>query len=99
METPAHALLERRDLREGRARHYRKGHIAMGQVNGHAVEVIGQIGAAGAAFAPSGAEHEVVDNELAAIVEEVGECLLAARAFEDVRLFDALPGKFAALAA
>jgi hypothetical protein len=40
----------------------------------------------------------VVDEELAAAVEEVAEGLLAARALEDVFLLDALPRELLALA-
>jgi hypothetical protein len=36
-------------------------------------------GATGAAFVPLGAEHEVIDDELASAVEELGEGFLAIR--------------------
>src|SRR5215471_21014926 len=40
-------------------------------------------------------EHEVVDDELAAPVEQIGERLFAARAVEAVLLRHALPGQIA----
>src|SRR5215472_13231656 len=43
-------------------------------------------------------EHEVVDNELAAAVKEIGERLPALAAFEDIFSFDALPRQRAPLA-
>src|SRR5262249_3831865 len=59
----------------------------------------GPEGAALAAGFPFGAEHEVVDDELAATLEEVGERLPAARALEDVRLVDPDPRQRAPLSA
>ena len=52
-------------------------------------------GAAGAALLPIGAEHEMVDDELALAVEEIGEANFAVRAIEYVILFDFYPGKLA----
>jgi hypothetical protein len=39
----------------------------------------------------------MVDDELAAVLEEIAARFLAARSFEHVILFDRLPGKLAAL--
>ena len=91
MEVPAHALLECVDLRIRRARNHGERHIAMRQVNGHSVEVIGEIRTARAALRPSGTEHEVVDDELAAAVEQIGELLFAARPFEHILSSQLLP--------
>ena len=41
----------------------------------------------------------MVDDQLAAAGEEIGERFGAVRAFENVVLFDSYPGQFAALAA
>jgi hypothetical protein len=49
-------------------------------------------GAAGAGFFPFRAEHEVVNDELAFAVEEIGERFLAAGGIENVVLFDFDPG-------
>jgi hypothetical protein len=62
-----------------------------------AIGVIHVEGAAGAAFLPVRTKHEVIDDELASPVEQVGERFLAARRIEDIVLFDFDPGKLAAL--
>jgi hypothetical protein len=64
-----------------------------------AVEMIGQQRTARTAFFPVGAEHEVIDDQLALAAEQIGQRLLAARSLEYVALVHALPGQFAALAA
>src|SRR5205823_586421 len=45
------------------------------------------------ALLPVRAEHEVIDEQLAAAVEEISQRLLAVWALEDVLLLDRLPGK------
>src|SRR5580704_10477908 len=52
--------------------------------------------ATGATLLPIRTEHEVIDNELAFAIEEVGECFLATRGIENVVLLDLDPGKLAA---
>jgi hypothetical protein len=42
------------------------------QMEARTVYVVGQEGAAHATFAPSGAEHEMAHNELAAAFEKIG---------------------------
>src|SRR3546814_4040838 len=69
----------------------------MPEVDGRGVDVVGREGAADAAFLPVGGEHEVLDDELAAPVEEVGQRLPAFRGVEGVVLPDLHPGKRAAL--
>src|SRR5262245_27244597 len=61
-----------------------------------AVEVVGPERTVRAPRAPAGVVHEVVDDELAAAVEEVGQALLAAGPLEDVGLGHLLPGQVAA---
>jgi hypothetical protein len=61
--------------------------------------MVGQHGATGAAFLPFRAEHEVIHNRLAALIEQVGKGHLSARAVEDVVLLDLLPRQFTALPA
>ena len=68
-------------------------------MHGGAVEMIGEERAARAAFLPAGTEHEVIDEQLAAAAEQVGERLLAAGPVEHVALVDLNPGQFAALPA
>src|SRR5271156_4557810 len=63
------------------------------------VEVISEIRAAFAALFPAGAEHEMVDDQLAAACEQLVERLFARWSVEHVALVDLDPRKFAALAA
>ena len=46
---------------------------------------------------PSGSEHEMLYQQLATALEEIGQRLRAARALEDVVLLDANPGQIAPL--
>jgi hypothetical protein len=64
-----------------------------------AVEVVGLERATFAALLPTGSEHEVIDDQLAPPVEEVGKRLLATGPIEDVLLVYSLSGKLAALTA
>lgn len=59
-------------------------------------EVVGEEGAADAAGGGGGAEHEVVDYELFAALEEVWEGDCAVGAFEGVGFFDLDVGELAA---
>jgi len=96
IELPAQPLLECIDLRDRCAGHGGKGDVALREMHQGAVGVIHIEGAAGAAFLPLGAEHEVVDDELASAIEQVSESLLSGGRVEDVILFDFDPGKLAA---
>src|SRR5580658_9247248 len=98
-KAPAHASLEWLDIGVRRVRDRPQRHIAMSQVNRHRIEVVGQIGTALAALDPSRPHHEVIDDKLAAPVEEIGESLFAARPLEDILLLHALPRQLAPLAA
>jgi hypothetical protein len=62
------------------------------------LEVVGPEGAALAPGLVLGGEHKVVDDELTAAVEEVGQRPAAARRLEHVLLVDPLPWKLAPLA-
>jgi len=99
LEAPAHALLEGFDLRQRRARDREQGDVALREVPVRAVDVVGQERAAWAALLPPRTEHEVIDDQLAAPVEQVGEGLLPVRPLEDVALLDPHPGQLAALGA
>ncbi len=67
-EAPAHALLERFNLGDGRAGHGGEGGVARLEVAqvGH---VVGVVRAVGTALGRVGPEHEVVDEELLASLE------------------------------
>ena len=63
------------------------------------VDVVGVKRAADATLLPVGAEHEVVDDELAPALEEILERLLPVGTLEDIGLLDLHPGQSAALPA
>jgi hypothetical protein len=63
----------------------------MGQMQVRPVEVIGEERAAGASRLPAGLEHEVIGDELAAPVEQLGQGLAAALGLEHVVLVDPHP--------
>ena len=65
-------------------------------MHGRTVEVVGEVGAALAALLPARREHEVVDDQLAAPGEQVGQGLPAVGAVEPVGLIDTLPGQLPA---
>ena len=65
--------------------------IALRQMNGGAVEMVGQERAARAALLPARTEHEVIDDQLAAAVEQVGQRLLATGSVEHIGLVDLDP--------
>ena len=71
-KAPAHAPLEGLDLGERRAGDGDERHVALGEVDVGAVEMIGEEGATRTAFLPVRAEHEMVDDELASAVEQLG---------------------------
>jgi hypothetical protein len=78
-----------------------QGHVVAVQVGDHAVEVVGDERAAGAARVllvdpEPEAEHEVVDEQLGAAVEELGQRLLPVVRLEDVLLLDRHPGQLLA---
>src|SRR5271169_1729743 len=98
-EAPSHALLEGLDLWKGCARNRGKCRIALYEVGPHAVEMVGEKRTARTAFLPSRTEHEVIDNQLAATVEEISQQYFSVWAVEDVLLLDFLPWHLAALAA
>ena len=99
VEGPPHALPVAGELGERRPRDGDHRHVPGVQVDDVPVEAVGPERAVGAARVVFRVEHEVVDDQLAAPVEQLGECLLPARPVEDVILGDLLPRKLAPLAA
>jgi len=71
-EIPSHALLVRRDLRDGSSRHADESGIARIDVLKAGKGVAGE-GAGRAARVPVWSEHEVIDDELAPANEQVRE--------------------------
>jgi hypothetical protein len=62
-----------------------------------AVEIVRPEGAVLAALLPIGAKHEVIDDELAAALEQLAQTLAAVGPVEDVLLLDPDPGERAPL--
>src|SRR5579875_505923 len=91
-EAPTHAFPVGLYPGEGRARDGGESHVAMAEVNRDAVEIVGPEGAGLAPRLPIRAEHEVIDDELGAPLEEIGEGDPARRPLEAVRLLHTLPG-------
>src|SRR5207237_3577512 len=60
--------------------------------------MVNQEGAAGAACFPSGAEHEVIDDELATSLEEAGEGFWPLFRVENILFLDPDPGQGQTLA-
>src|SRR5262245_56643527 len=69
-EAPTHALLIGLDLREWRARDRDEGHVMLHEMLVGAVDVIAQERATDATLFPVGPHHEVIDDQLAALVEQ-----------------------------
>ncbi len=88
LEPPAHASLKPFDLGLRRPRDRDECDVVMFKVDTSAVDMIGQKRAAFAALLPSRSEHEMVDNQLAASIEQVGQPLLSVWAIELVLFVD-----------
>src|SRR6266567_1429172 len=71
----------------------------MREMHGHCVGVVGHERAAWAALLLTRREHEVLNQKLAAAVEQIGEPLPAAAPLEGVLLVDADPRQLAGAAA
>jgi hypothetical protein len=69
----------------------------IGEVNIGAVHVVGEEGATGAALAQIPSPHEMIDDQLAAAVEELGERPFALGRIENVLLLDLHPRQRASL--
>src|SRR6266542_3702915 len=65
----------------------------MREVHKSVVDMVGQERAAWATLLPSWTKHEMINDQLAPSVEEVGERLLAVRPLEDIRLLQSDPGQ------
>src|SRR5690349_12546105 len=62
-----------------------------------AVEAVGNVRAMRAARVPARIEHEVIDDELTSVFEEIGQRFLTLRTVEEIFLLDFLPRKLAPL--
>ena len=99
LEVPSHALFEGCELGQRGARDREESRVAMGEMGHDAVESVGQVRATGATLFPSRTKHEVVDDELAASGEKIGERFFTLRSIENVILVDFFPRQGATLAA
>ncbi len=68
---PTHALFENLDFGERCARNDRERHVALCEMDIRAVEMVSKERAARAARFPARTQHEMVDDELVAAVEQV----------------------------
>ena len=92
-KTLAHPIPVGKQLLERSARGADQGDVARLQVDDLRVERVGDRGADGAAGLIGRAEHEVVDEQLRAPVEELGQGLGAVGGLEAVLLLDRHPGE------
>jgi hypothetical protein len=94
---PTHPLLIGLDLGQRATRHGGQGDVVMLQMGQGAVQMIGQERTARTAGGPVGAQHEMIDDQLAAAGEQIGQGLFAGRRIEDVIGRDLDPGQGQAL--
>ena len=85
------------NLRKRRARNREESDVPRVQVRNGAVKMIRKEGTARATFDPVRAEHKVVDEQLAAAGEEIGERFFSGWPVENIFLPDFFPRKLAAL--
>src|SRR6266852_4000582 len=92
-EAPAHAPLVRLQFRERSPRHRAERDVVIGEVDDGAVEAVRDRRAVRTPCRVLGPEHEVIDEELRASSEEIGEGRGALVGLEAVLLVDANPGQ------
>src|SRR5258708_24723148 len=92
-ERPPHPLLVRLQFRERSPRHRAERDVVIGEVDDGAVEAVRDRRAGRTACRVLGPEHEVIDEELRASSEEIGEGRCALVGLEAVLLVDANPGQ------
>ncbi len=92
-EAPAHPPLVSLQFRERSPRHRAERDVVIGEVDDGAVEAVRDRRAGPAPCRVIGPEHEVIDEELRAPSEEIGEGRCALVGLEAVLLLDANPGQ------
>ena len=95
IELPAHALPVGLEVGKLAARDRDERDVVIGEVHIGAVNMVDQQRAALAALAEVPPPHEVVDDELAVVAEQLGQRLLSGRGVEHIVLFDLHPGQLA----
>src|SRR5438034_59753 len=88
LEPPVHALFVWRELGQRRTRNDNQSYVAMREVPVRPVKMISQIGAAFATLFPARTEHEMINNQLAAALEQIGQSLFSLWAIKDILLLD-----------
>ena len=96
-EGPTHPLFVCLELRERGARDGPEHDVVVGEMDGDAVEAVGDGGTGGAAGGVIGAKHEMVNEKLGAAAEQIGERTGAGVSLEAVFHVDPDPGEFLAL--
>jgi hypothetical protein len=91
VEMPPHPLLVGFDFGERSARHRNIGDIALRQMRKHTFDMIGAERTADAAFRPPRRQHEMIDDQLALVVEQLRQRLEAGRRVEGIFLLDLHP--------
>jgi hypothetical protein len=86
------------DLGVRRARNGDHHHVVIDEMDQRALHLVATERTANTALLPLRPEHEVLDDELAAAGEQVGERLLAIGPVEHIALVNLDPGQLAALA-
>ena len=102
LESPAHAILKRFNLRQRRQRDRDECYVVVREVNVRAIDMVNKKRAAFATLLPipdRRTEHEMVDDQLTPSVKQVSKCFLAVRGIEDVVLLNLNPRQFAPLGA
>src|SRR5262249_10351825 len=94
-KAPSHPRAHRLDLVDGGARDHDVAQIVVLEVHEQAGDVIDLERAADALRDLAGSHHEVLDEELAPAVEQIGEAHPALRCVEDVLLLDPGPRELA----
>src|SRR6266436_1270343 len=94
---PAYPLAVGFELLHWSARDRDETDVVMLEMLARAVDLIAEQRTAGASLLPFGTEHEMIDDELTASVEQIAERHRAVDAFEDIVLLDLDPGERAPL--
>src|SRR5262245_9155547 len=97
-EGPAHAPAKGLQLGERGAGDGPEHHIVVGEVHREAVEAVRDRRAGRAAGAVIGSEHEMIDEQLRAALEQIGQGGAAFVGVETIFLVDLHPGQFLAAA-
>ena len=80
------------DLLDGRARHDRVGHVVIVEMRENAFNMVDLEGATDALRLGTGTHHEVLDEKLAAAIEELCQRHLAVGCVENIGFLDLDPG-------